>query len=146
VPEPSDLRQTAWRALMETHGALLGRLVDELKEEFGTPVTWYDVLLHLDDVEGGRRRMGDLAEAVVLSKSGLTTVVDRMEAAGLVRREVPSGDRRSIDVVMTDEGRRRFARLRAFHRAGIDRHFCAHITDDEAEQLIAVLGRLRAAL
>jgi DNA-binding MarR family transcriptional regulator len=131
---------------METHGALLGRLVDELKQEFGTPVTWYDVLLHLDDVEGGRRRMGDLAEAVVLSKSGLTTVVDRMEAAGLVRREVPSGDRRSIDVVLTDEGRRRFARLRAFHRAGIDRHFCSHITDAEAEQLIAVLGRLRAAL
>jgi DNA-binding MarR family transcriptional regulator len=142
----SDPRQSAWRALVEAHGALFDRLAAEMKAEFGTPVTWYDVLLHLADVDGERRRMGDLAEAVVVSKSGLTTLIDRMEAAGLVRREVPPADRRSIDVVMTDEGRRQFAELRAFHRAGIERHFCAHITEAEADQLIDVLGRLRAAL
>jgi DNA-binding MarR family transcriptional regulator len=141
----SDPRQSAWRALVETHGVLFDRLATEMKAEFGTPVTWYDVLLHLDDVEGQRRRMGDLAEAVVVSKSGLTTLVDRMEAAGLVRREIPPGDRRSIDVVMTDEGRRRFAQLRAFHRAGIERHFCAHLSEDDAEHLIEILGRLQAA-
>jgi DNA-binding MarR family transcriptional regulator len=136
-------RQQAWRALMETHAEVLGRLVDELKAEADLPVTWYDVLLHLGEVDGERMRMRELADAVLLSKSGLTTLVDRMQEAGLVRREVPPEDRRSIDVVLTSDGRRRFRQARAVHRAGIERHFCAHIDDDEAASLIELLGRLR---
>jgi len=138
-------RQRAWRALVETHAELFGRLADELRDEAGLHVTWYDVLLHLAEVEGERMRMRELAEAVLLSKSGLTTLVDRMEEAGLVRREVPPEDRRSIDVVLTTAGRRRFRQARAIHRAGIERHFCAHIDDDEATSLIEILGRLRTA-
>lgn len=130
---------------METHAEVLGRLVDELKAEADLPVTWYDVLLHLGEVDGERMRMRELADAVLLSKSGLTTLVDRMQEAGLVRREVPPEDRRSIDVVLTDAGRRRFRDARAVHRGGIERHFCAHIDDDEAASLIELLGRLRAA-
>lgn len=130
---------------MEAHAGLFGRLVDELKSELAMPITWYDLLLHLSEGEGARRRMGDLAEAVLLSKSGLTTLVDRMEAAGLVRREVPPTDRRSIDVVLTDEGRRRFEQAAAVHRRGIERHFCAHISDEEATKLLELFGRLRAA-
>jgi DNA-binding MarR family transcriptional regulator len=130
---------------METHAALFGRLVDELKAELGLPVTWYDVLLHLNEADSRRLRMRALADAVLLSKSGLTTVVDRMEEAGLVRREAPPGDRRSIDVVLTDAGLERFHEAAAVHRRGIDEHFCDHITDDEAATLVAVLGRLRDA-
>jgi DNA-binding MarR family transcriptional regulator len=104
-----------------------------------------DVLLHLAEVEGGRLRMRELAAAVLLSKSGLTTVVDRMEEAGLVRREVPSGDRRSIDVVLTDAGRRRLEEAGAVHRRGIDEHFCSHVSDEEAAALLDLFGRLRAA-
>jgi DNA-binding MarR family transcriptional regulator len=130
---------------METHAEVLGRLVDELKAEVGMPVTWYDVLLHLAEVEGGRLRMRQLARAVLLSKSGLTTLVDRMADAGLVRREIPPGDRRSIDVVLTDEGRRRFEEAAEVHRSGIDRHFCSHLSADEAGTLIAVFDRLRPA-
>jgi DNA-binding MarR family transcriptional regulator len=141
----SDPRQRAWRVFVEAHAALFGRLADEMKRETATPVTWYDVLLHLAEVDGQRLRMGDLAHAVVLSKSGLTTLVDRMEVAGLVRREVPPGDRRAIDVVLTATGRERFERVASLHRAGIERDFCAHISEAEAETLIAVLGRLRAA-
>jgi DNA-binding MarR family transcriptional regulator len=66
-----------------------------------------------------------------------------MEAAGLVRREVPPGDRRSIAVVLTDAGRERFATVRAFHREGIRRHFSDRLSAREAEQLMAILGRLR---
>jgi DNA-binding MarR family transcriptional regulator len=143
MPADHHLRHRAWRALMETHAELLGRLVDELRAEVGMPIAWYDVLLHLAEVDGERLRMRELAGAVLLSKSGLTTLVDRMQAAGLVRREVPPGDRRSIDVVLTDEGRRRFEQARAVHRRGIDEHFCAHVSDEEAATLLDVLGRLR---
>lgn len=138
-----DVRQLAWRELVETHGELFGRLADELLDEVGMPVSWYDVLLHLSDVEGGRRRMTDLARAVVISKSGLTTLVDRLAETGLVRREVPPEDRRAVDVVMTDAGRERFRAARHAHRRGIERHFCAKISDDEARTLLDILGRIR---
>lgn len=101
------------------------------------------MLLHLAEVKGGRLRMRELADAVLLSKSGLTTLVDRMEAAGLVRCEVPAGDRRAIDVVLTAAGRRRFDQAAAVHRRGIDAHFCAHLTQEEAAELVVVLKRLR---
>jgi DNA-binding MarR family transcriptional regulator len=145
MPPDHRLRQRAWRALMETQAQVFARLVDELGAETGLPMTWYDVLLHLAEVEGGRLRMRELAAAVLLSKSGLTTLVDRMEEAGLVRREVPAGDRRSIDVVLTPAGRRRFEEARAVHRRGIDEHFCAHVSDEEAAALLDLFGRLRAA-
>src|SRR5205085_882233 len=74
-----DPRPDAWRIFVETHAALFGRLADEMREAHGMPVTWYDVLLHLAEVDGQRLRMGDLARAVVISKSGLTALVDRME-------------------------------------------------------------------
>jgi DNA-binding MarR family transcriptional regulator len=128
---------------VEGHAALFARLADELKAQTGMPITWYDVLLHLAEAKGARMRMRELADAVLLSKSGLTTLVDRMEGAGLVVRSVPPGDRRSIDVVLTDAGRRRFAEARAVHRRGIDEHFCAHVSDEEAALLIDLFGRLR---
>jgi DNA-binding MarR family transcriptional regulator len=141
----SDIRGLAWRALVETHGLLFARLTDELKEELGLPITWYDTLLHLSEGAGGRRRMTELARAVVISKSGLTTIVDRLEEAALVRREVPRDDRRAIEVVMTDAGRERFAQARQVHRRGIERHFSARVSDAEAQTLVEVLGRLKAA-
>jgi DNA-binding MarR family transcriptional regulator len=141
----ADPRRAAWRALVEAHGAVFGRLVDELRDELAMPVTWYDVLLHLSEGEGERRRMTELARAVVVSKSGLTGIVDRLEEAGLVRREVPRHDRRAIDVVMTDAGRERFLEARHLHGRGIDRLFCAHITPEEGRVLLAALARVRVA-
>ena len=145
MPADQRLQHKAWRALVETHAELFGRLVEELRSEIGLPMTWYDVLLHLAEVDGERLRMRELADAVLLSKSGLTTLVDRMEEAGLVRREIPPGDRRSIDVVLTAKGRRRFEEARVVHRRGIDKHFCAHVSDEQAAALLDLLARLREA-
>jgi DNA-binding MarR family transcriptional regulator len=142
ISDQSDPRQLAWRALFEAYGEVFGRLVAQLNDEAGMPVTTYDVLLHLDDA-GGRRRMTDLAQACVISKSGLTSVVDRLEADGLVERVVPPGDRRSVEVVMTQAGRRRFEEARRIHRRGIEQWFVDRITVEEGRLLLEVLGRLR---
>src|SRR4051812_623063 len=128
-PDPG---QVAWRAVVETQAEVLGRLTEELREETGMAMTWYDVLLHLSDVPDGRMRVSELARAVIVSKSGLTTIVDGLEEAGLVRREVPPADRRAIEVALTAAGRRRFAAARRVHRRGIDRLFCAHLSEAEA--------------
>ena len=133
---------------------LVGRLgfrIDEKAVRRAGIDYWHLVQLeqHLDFAHfvhahpGARLRMSELARAVVVSKSGLTTIVDGMEEAGLVRREVPPGDRRSIDVVMTAAGRKRFQQARKLHRRGIDRVFCRHLSPDEGEVLTAILSRLK---
>lgn len=138
-----DPRARAWRLFVETHGLVFGRLTDELKAEIGLPMTWYDVLLHLQEVPGQRLRMHELAEAVVISKSGLTTLVDRMEEAGLLRREPPAHDRRAIEVALTDAGRRRFEEASAIHSRGINEHFISYLNKSEGQMLARILERLK---
>jgi DNA-binding MarR family transcriptional regulator len=110
------------------------------------PMTWYDVLLHLSEAPGATLRMGDLADAVVISRSGLTGLVDRLEQAGLLARAPDPDDRRAIAVSLTPEGRRRFRSAARRHRAGIARHFEAHITAAEAEAMAATLRKVKAAI
>jgi DNA-binding MarR family transcriptional regulator len=110
------------------------------------PMTWYDVLLHLSEAPSDELRMRELAEAVVISKSGLTGLVDRMEQAGLVARRPDPDDRRAIAVSLTAAGRRRFRAAARGHRAGIARHFEAHVTTAEAEAMAAALRKVKAAV
>ncbi|MBK8561612.1 MAG: MarR family transcriptional regulator [Dehalococcoidia bacterium] len=84
----------AWRTFLTAHARVTALLEDELQRERELPLTWYDVLLHLREAPERRLRMTELAAAVLLSKSGLTRLVDRMYAAGLVNRSPDGDDRR----------------------------------------------------
>jgi DNA-binding MarR family transcriptional regulator len=95
---------------------------------------WHDLLVHLED-EPRSLRMNELAEQILYSKSGFTRVVDRMEDAGLVRRERPENDRRSFLVVLTDEGRKTMETARRHHRHGIEQHFSRHLSDADVKAL-----------
>jgi DNA-binding MarR family transcriptional regulator len=88
--------------------------------------------------------MNALAEQILYSKSGFTRVVDRMEEARLVRRVRPENDRRSILVVLTDEGRKTMKRARRHHRRAIEQHFSRHLTDADIKALTRALERLSA--
>lgn len=131
----------AWRAFLGAHASLTDRLAAELEAEVGLPLTWYDVLVNLNGA-GGRLRMQELAAAVLLSRSGVTRLVDRMESAGLVRREPVECDRRGLMAVLTDAGHARLREAAPVHLAGVERHFGSLVTDDEAEVLRTVLERL----
>jgi DNA-binding MarR family transcriptional regulator len=141
-----DAKSRAWRLFVETYGAVFGRLAEDIEAETGLPISWYDVLLHLDEAPRDGLRMSDLADAVVISKSGLTGLVDRIEQAGLVARRPHPDDRRAIAVTLTAAGRRRFRAAARRHRAGIARHFEAHVTEAEAEALAATMSKLKAAI
>jgi len=108
-------RMGPWEALIRTVGSLLKTFEQELMESIGLPLTWFDVLLQLDSAPEGRLRMQALADSVVLSRSGLTRLVDRMEKAGLVGREHSSEDRRGYYAVITSEGRRVFQQPKLSH-------------------------------
>jgi DNA-binding MarR family transcriptional regulator len=92
-----------------------------------------------------RLSMTDLADAVLLSKSGLTRLVDRIEEAGLVQRAAAPGDRRSLLIVLTPSGEKTLKRAAPIHEDGIRRHFAAHIRDDEVPAVEAALARIAAA-
>lgn len=144
MERPDEQRLAAWRSLLHLHAALVDRLGHELQEERQLPLSWYDVLLNIHEA-GGRLRMQELARSVLLSKSGLTRLVDRMESAGLVRREACSGDRRGTFAVLTEEGTATFLRAAPIHMRGIQEHFGAHVDDDEAGVLRTVLDKVLAA-
>jgi DNA-binding MarR family transcriptional regulator len=103
------------------------------------------VLLNLAESPEGRLRMQELSASVLLSKSGLSRVVDRMEENGLVRRERSEDDRRGWFAVLTERGRSTLRRAAPVHLRGIQEHFARHLDDEEARVLTAALDRVTAA-
>jgi len=137
--DPSRL--DAWRALLEAHARLTGSLEHDLMGLHNIPLSWYETLVQLDSALTGRMRMTDLAEAVLLSKSGLTRLIDKLVTAELVERFTDLDDRRSTLVALTEAGVSRLKEATPTYRAGVSRHFAQQLTDAEALVLTAALGR-----
>ena len=135
----------AWRMLLETHRDIIRCLEKEFREGVGTELQYYDVMLHVSEGDGGRR-MTDLAEAVVLSKSGLTALIDRMEREGLVARRPDPRDRRAVRVVLTEGGEKLFAEATRHHRGVVRRIFTSVVTEEQANAMVEALLRVRDAL
>jgi DNA-binding MarR family transcriptional regulator len=142
-PDPAQL--AAWRLLLEAHATVTELLEHELVDERGLPLSRYDVLLNLSEAPGGRLRMQELSASVLLSKSGLSRLVDRMVEAGLVRRERCQDDRRGWYAVLTDQGRSALRRAAPIHLRGIHEHFTSHLRPEEVLAMTAALARVVAA-
>ena len=146
-PRLSELHLAAWRAFLNAHAAAVGRIERDLARAGGdlVPLSWYDVLIELLEAPGHRLRQRDLARAVVLTRSGISRLIDRLEAAGLVRREPNPADRRGDLVVLTPSGRAAVRRTWPAYARGIAEHFARHVQPDEARVLTTALERVRAA-
>ena len=142
VPRPSDWRIGVWRTFLRAHARTVRDLEHELVAETGMPLGWYDVLLQLAEAPGRRLRMAELADRVLLSRSGLTRLIDRLQAEGLVRRAPTPDDARGTFTVLTAEGVRRLRAAAPVHLAGVQAHWLAHFSDEELRELEALLGRV----
>ena len=127
---PTRPELAAWRAFLEAHHGVMTVLGEEL-DEIGRPISFYDVLVQLTEAEPSGLRMVDLARRVLISKSGLTRLVDRMAGQGLVRRQPSPEDGRGYYVVATRLGRSALRRASPRHLRGIARHFTSLLTDEE---------------
>jgi DNA-binding MarR family transcriptional regulator len=143
LSSPSPERLRAWRLYFESALALIDVLDAELQRDVALPLRWYDVLVKLEETPDGLR-MNELAERILYSKSGFTRVVDRMEGAGLVRRVRPQSDRRSILVVLTEDGRSTMEHARRHHRDAIEQHFSSHLSDSDVKGLIRAFEKVSA--
>ena len=130
---------------METHSTVVKYLERRMDEQHGLPLSWWDVLIQLADGPDGRLRMGDLAESVLLTRSGITRLVDRMIVEGLVDREACPGDRRGYFAVITRKGRDTIERVGPDHSKDAWEAFLGHITAEEAVLMGKVFSRVLAA-
>jgi DNA-binding MarR family transcriptional regulator len=132
----------AWRGMLRVHSALVKALDAELLATHGLPLTSYEVLINVQAVPGRRRRMAELADGVLLSRSGTTRLVDRLERDGLLERDVCDSDGRGCFAVLTDRGEEVLSRARATHLEGVRERFLRHFDAGELTQMAGWWNRV----
>ncbi|MGK2851545.1 MAG: MarR family winged helix-turn-helix transcriptional regulator [Candidatus Limnocylindrales bacterium] len=137
---PATTWADAWRGVLFASAKVLRIAERDLVEREGFPMAWLDVLAQLYDASDHGLRMQELEERSLFTRSGLTRLVDRIEAAGLVRREPVLGDRRGVRVALTPEGRRRHDKAFVEHMRVIEREFGGRLTPAEQQAVADALG------
>ncbi len=139
---PAEL--AAWQGFLQAHAALSRGLDADLRAAHGLPLTEFEVLLWLAGRPCERARMATLAESVLLTPSGLSRAVARLEGRGLVQRIQCSEDRRGSFAVLTDAGIALVGAARVTHAASIRQRFLGHLSPAEQRQLAAIWSRIPA--
>ncbi len=138
----SDLEQGAWVGFLRSHATLVRELDEELAASHGLPLSSYDVLVQVAGAPGQRLRMSELAEAVLLSRSGLTRLVGRLVSQGLLERAGCERDARGAYAVLTEAGQQRLREARELHLRGVRERFLDRLSDADKRQLAEIWGRL----
>ena len=135
TPAPDDPRLGAWRSFLHAHARLLRRLDEELQAAHGLSLAEYDALVQLANAPGRRLRMSILAERVLLSRSGITRLVDRLVAAGFVERSACVSDARGAEAALTARGLERLRAASQTHLDGVQRYFLGLVPDPDRDAI-----------
>jgi DNA-binding MarR family transcriptional regulator len=146
APQPDDARLRAWMAFLRAHAAVTRRLEAELTAERGLSLADYDALVQLAIADGRRLRMGELAERVVLSRSGVSRLVDRLVADGLAIRRACPTDARGSWAELTPAGLDRLRHAAPILLRGVDTHFLSPIAAEDREALVRALEAIARRL
>ena len=141
----SDQHLAAWRVFLKAHATIIDRIDHDLVAARLPPLSTYDVLIELYEAPEQRLRMHELAERVVLSRSGLTRLVDRLEAEGLLLRDRSGTDRRGAYAVITEQGIATLRQTWPTYARGIAEYFAQWLTLEEAQLLESAFGRMLGA-
>jgi DNA-binding MarR family transcriptional regulator len=135
----------AWGALTRTHAAIAQRLQEALAASDFPPLPWYEVLATVAEAPEQRMRMGDLAEALVITRGGLTKLVDRLVRAGLMERTFCETDRRVSYATLLPAGRDLLDEMRPVVVAELKAAFAANLSARQADELRGMLERVRVS-
>lgn len=141
-----DKQLSVWRSFVNAHAAVIGKIEQELSVERKVPLTTYDVLVALYQAPEKKLRMSELADSVVITRSGLTRLVDRLEKEGLVRRERTDEDRRGSYAVLTRQGKKAFIEAWPVYARGIFEHFISKLDEEEQAVIERGLNRIYSDL
>jgi DNA-binding MarR family transcriptional regulator len=142
VPEPY---LSAWQALLNAHASVVGRIEEALAHARLPPLAWYDVLWAVRRAPGKQVRMAELADGLTLSRGGITKLVDRLETAGLLRRERAEEDGRGFYAALTDAGEETLRRMWPVYARILRETFVDTLSDEEAAAIAAALARAKDA-
>ncbi|MBZ0278821.1 MAG: MarR family transcriptional regulator [Anaerolineae bacterium] len=131
----NELEKAAWGGLMGMHGRLMRLIEADLQEHARITHVEFEVLMRLSWEENRRLRLQDLAAQSILTRSGISRVVERLEDAGLVIRERADEDRRGAYAVLTDAGLERFQMAERSHVACVRRYFLNYFNEEELRQM-----------
>jgi DNA-binding MarR family transcriptional regulator len=132
----------AWQTFLRAHHVVTDTLDEELSREQDLPLGSYEVLLHLAEAPGHALRMSELANQVMLSRSGVSRLVDRLVSEGLVERHTCQSDGRGVYAGLTDTGMRRLRRAAPTHLRGVREHFTDRLSGHELDELARLLDKL----
>ena len=135
----------AWRSYLTSHATILRGLDAELVAEHGLTTRDYEVLLYLGQAPERQLAMSELAERTMLTRSGITRLIDGLVAAGLIERVACPRDARVSYARLTEEGLEKIRAAGESHAEGIHRLFLAHFSEEEVTELASLLGRLPGA-
>jgi DNA-binding MarR family transcriptional regulator len=142
-PRLSDDEVAAWKGMLKIHSDLVAALDAELERQHSLPLSSYEVLMVLSDCENGRIRMGELADELLLSRSGLTRLVDRLVRQGWVERIPCEDDARGLYAGITKSGRAKVEAARPAHLDGVRSSFLSRLSDSDLQALARAWKRLQ---
>ena len=142
TPIAPPLQLDAWVSYLRSHAAITRELSVQLQREHGLTLNDYEVLLHLSHSDGGMLRRVDLAERVLLTASGITRLLEGLEASGFVSKETCASDARVSYAKLTPEGAQKLRQAAVTHLRGIDELFVGRYSGSELETLAELLARL----
>lgn len=141
----TDQEGQAWWAILRSSTLLIRNLDADLQADCGLSLDWFDVLVNVHQWPERSMPLSKLSDNIVLSRSGLTRLLDRMEAAGLVKRTLSSTDRRRFDVSLTDKGAAEFERVWPKHQRDVRERCMRHLTPTQMRTIHAGLSKVIAA-
>lgn len=146
VEKVTEHELSAWRFFIKAHAKIIGKIEEDLAEQKRVPLTTYDVLIALFEAPDRKLRFGELNKKVVLSKSGLTRLVDRLEQEGLIRREKSEEDRRGAYAALTEVGETELRKAWPIYASGIKQYFAAPLSEGDLHSLLNALETLNKAM
>jgi DNA-binding MarR family transcriptional regulator len=133
-----------WQSFLAAHRQIVEQLADEMLREHQLPLEWFDVLVHLADLPGMRARQKELRDRMLLSESGVSRLLVRMEKAGMITRSTADDDRRGMEIAVTDAGRTALLAAIESHLQLVASLFSDRLTATDRAALSRVLSKLLA--
>ena len=133
-----------WQEFLRAHRTIIDKMADQMMRDHHLPLEWFDVLIHLAELPDGRLRQRVLRDRLLLSESGVSRLLLRMEQAGLITRSTAGEDKRGMEITLTDQGRTAVIEATESHVDMVSNLFTQRLTRTDLDALIRVLPKLTA--
>jgi DNA-binding MarR family transcriptional regulator len=144
VVERLEEETTLWQEFLRAHRTIIDKMAEQMMRDHNLPLEWFDVLIHLAEVPDGRLRQRALRDRLLLSESGVSRLLLRMEQAGVVARNTAGDDKRGMEITLTDKGRTAVIEATESHVEMVAALFTNRLTRTDLNALGRVLPKLTA--